>query len=376
MSVDASRRSVGLLISLGGVLLIAGRIPSALAQTPYFAPSWTVTALACVGLLVALAGFGRTLPGPALRFGWAAVPALAWLLLFTWAGAYGGADLADVDPWFRGLVPAVLCYPLLLVRPWAAFGLAVGLTLTPPLSTMVFAGGLTPRFATDTVMHFGNLMFVGIIAGVLARLRHLEAQEAAAQRQRALELAAQASAERQLAVARLVHDEVLSTLVGALQSDGAPMVRQAAEQALSRLRTAGVAHPGAEPVTFGQVTQLVTEAVRAGGVAVEVAAENLPDAELPRVAADALVQATAEAVRNAARHGGARVRVTISSAEDPGRLRIRIEDDGPGFDPAGLPPDRLGVRQSIDGRLQAAGGRAGFGQAPGGGTRVDLRWPA
>jgi hypothetical protein len=38
MSVDAARRSVGLVISVGSVLLIAGRVPSALKQTPFFDP--------------------------------------------------------------------------------------------------------------------------------------------------------------------------------------------------------------------------------------------------------------------------------------------------------------------------------------------------
>lgn len=398
MSVDAARRSVGLLISFGGVLLIAGRVPSALKQVPFFDPLWTAGALACTALMVVLAGFGRRLPGRALEVCWAVAPALAWLLLLTWAGAYHGPAADLLDPWFRGLVPALLGYPVLLLRPWPAFLVAAGITLTPALSTWLFTGAVSQRFALDTVMHFGNLMFVGIVAGVLARLRQLEAQEARTQRRRALELAAQAATERQLAVARLVHDEVLSTLVGAVQSGGAPAVREAAGRALTRLRTAAVRPDGV--TRLAPAIRLLDEAARAGGATVEVAGP-LADADFPRVVVEALAQAAAEAVRNAGRHGGGRPRVTISApslidhgqpsrrALGPGArrsttmppvdmvgLRVVIEDDGPGFDPSSLPPDRLGVRHSIAGRVQEVGGAADFGASSAGGARVELRWPA
>mgnify|MGYP001235105882 CR=1 FL=1 len=402
MSVDAARRSVGLVISVGSVLLIAGRVPSALKQTPFFDPWWTAGALACLALTIGLAGLGRRLPDRVLLVSWAAAPTLAWLLLLTWAGAYHGPGVDQLDPWFRGLMPALLCYPVLLARPWPAFLLAVGITLTPALSTWLFTGAVTPRFATDTVMHFGNLMFVGIVAGVLARLRQLEAQEARTQRLRALELAAQAAAERQLAVARLVHDELLSTLVGALHSDGAQAARDAAGQVLTRLRTAAV--PPSGMVRLPPALRQLDEVVRAEGATVEVAGP-LADAEFPSVVVDAVAQAAAEAVRNAVRHGGGQPRVTISAplsaasvtadrlpsrrglvpgdgrstttpALDAVGLRMIVEDDGPGFDPYSLPPDRLGVRHSIAGRVHEVGGAAEFGGSPDSGARVELRWPA
>ena len=375
MSVDAARRSVGLLVSFGGVLLIAGRVPAALKQTPFFDPLWTAGALACTALMVVLAGLGRRLPGRLLRILWVVAPTLAWLLLLTWAGAYHGPGIDLLDPWFRGLVPALLCYPVLLVRAWPAFLLAAGITLTPALSTLLFLGLVTPRFATDTVMHFGNLMFVGIVAGVLARLRQLEAQEARTQRRRALELAAQAATEQQRAVARVVHDEVLSTLVGAVQSDGGPAVREAAGRALTRLRTAALPPEGM--MRLAPAIRLLDETARDGGGRVEVSGA-LTDAEFPRIAVDALAQAAAEAIRNAVRHGGSHPRVTISAplAVEVVGLQVTVEDDGPGFDPATVPPDRLGVRHSIAGRVHEVGGRAEFGASPGGGARVDLRWPA
>ena len=49
-----------------------------------------------------------------------------------------------------------------------------------------------------------------------------------------------------------------------------------------------------------------------------------------------------------------------------------VRDRGPGFDPAAVPADRRGVRESIVGRMERHGGRARVTSAPGGGTEVEL----
>lgn len=54
---------------------------------------------------------------------------------------------------------------------------------------------------------------------------------------------------------------------------------------------------------------------------------------------------------------------------------VEVTDDGPGFDPAGVPPHRYGLRESIRGRMAAVGGRAEVRSAPGAGTTIRLEWP-
>ena len=49
-----------------------------------------------------------------------------------------------------------------------------------------------------------------------------------------------------------------------------------------------------------------------------------------------------------------------------------MRDRGPGFDPAAVPDDRRGVRESIVGRMERHGGRAVVHTAPGEGTEVEL----
>lgn len=84
---------------------------------------------------------------------------------------------------------------------------------------------------------------------------------------------------------------------------------------------------------------------------------------------EALVQAAREAMLNAARHGGGTVSVYLESSE--AGSEIFIKDRGPGFDPDAVPEDRLGVRESIIGRMKRHGGTAVIASSPNG-TEVRL----
>ncbi|WP_298039246.1 ATP-binding protein [uncultured Microbacterium sp.] len=83
--------------------------------------------------------------------------------------------------------------------------------------------------------------------------------------------------------------------------------------------------------------------------------------------------AAREAMLNAARHAGGELSVYIEGS--PGTVEVFIRDRGAGFDLAAVPSDRLGVRESIIGRMQRAGGSAAVGPGPGGtGTQVRIRY--
>jgi signal transduction histidine kinase len=88
-------------------------------------------------------------------------------------------------------------------------------------------------------------------------------------------------------------------------------------------------------------------------------------------ALEALVAAAREAMTNAAKFGaGSPVDVYAESNSDS--VRVFVRDRGPGFDPAALPPDRHGVRESIVGRMERHGGRARITSGPQTGTEVEL----
>ncbi|GAB3247489.1 ATP-binding protein [Arthrobacter pigmenti] len=70
---------------------------------------------------------------------------------------------------------------------------------------------------------------------------------------------------------------------------------------------------------------------------------------------DALVQAAREAMVNAARHAGA---ASVYVEADAGKTDVFVRDRGAGFVIDHIPDDRLGIRESIIGRMQRHGGSA------------------
>ena len=83
-----------------------------------------------------------------------------------------------------------------------------------------------------------------------------------------------------------------------------------------------------------------------------------------------LAAAAREAMLNAARHAGGEVSVYIEGGARG--VDVWVRDRGDGFDIAGIPDDRLGVRESILGRMRRAGGAATVRAAAAGGTEVHL----
>ncbi len=86
-----------------------------------------------------------------------------------------------------------------------------------------------------------------------------------------------------------------------------------------------------------------------------------------------LVAAAREAMLNAARHAGGTVSVYLESSE--GAIDVFVRDRGPGVDLANLPADRLGIRESIIGRMTRAGGTGTVRRTPTG-TEVHLHLEA
>jgi len=102
---------------------------------------------------------------------------------------------------------------------------------------------------------------------------------------------------------------------------------------------------------------------------------ELAPVTLPSPVADQLVACVGEALRNVERHAGTgQAEVTVTGGE--GWAVVTVTDRGRGFDPAATPPSRRGIRESITGRMLAAGGRAAIASRPGAGTTVTVSWPA
>jgi signal transduction histidine kinase len=88
----------------------------------------------------------------------------------------------------------------------------------------------------------------------------------------------------------------------------------------------------------------------------------------------ALGAATREALVNAAKHSGATA-ADLYTEVTPERVSVFVRDRGKGFDPATVPDDRRGLRDSVSGRLAGLAGTAEIRSAPGEGTEVELVLP-
>jgi signal transduction histidine kinase len=103
------------------------------------------------------------------------------------------------------------------------------------------------------------------------------------------------------------------------------------------------------------------------------------DVLLPQAAAQALAAATGEALDNVRRHAGPDARAWVLLDDEGDAVTVGVRDDGAGFEAGRLAraaaAGRLGVAQSIVGRIRDLGGEASVTSVPGRGTEVELRVP-
>jgi signal transduction histidine kinase/phage shock protein PspC (stress-responsive transcriptional regulator) len=178
--------------------------------------------------------------------------------------------------------------------------------------------------------------------------------------------------EERAEVAAQVHDSVLQTLTliqrAAHDPDEVVRLARTEERALRRWLYAPVGDPAETLVAAVEAVAADVESVVA--CSVEVVSVGDVDRD-DRV--DALVAAAREAVLNAAKHAGGTVSVYVECS--PTSAEVYIRDRGAGFDPESVPEDRLGLRESVIGRMDRVGGRAMVRSTPGEGTEIALHLP-
>lgn len=220
-----------------------------------------------------------------------------------------------------------------------------------------------------------NLATIGALTWLL-RLAETSDASGAQQRAQAVELAAhQASTRAQHEANSFIHDHILSALIAV--ANGLPdraALRDSARQALDSLSVGmAVVSPVTARTLLNDVAGRV--GVMAGDVRTDVVLTR--EHEIPSEVAQAITEATLEAVRNSLRHAGSddapvTRRVTLTS--DACGISIEVSDNGCGFDPAVAGRGRHGVSGSIIARMQDVGGRATVDSVPGKGACVTLRW--
>jgi signal transduction histidine kinase len=137
----------------------------------------------------------------------------------------------------------------------------------------------------------------------------------------------------------------------------------------SRRAVAALTRPFDEPLEHALAEAALETADREG---TKIALDLSPHLEIDFERREALIRIACEAIANAARHGRAQiVRVELSNG---GGIRLRVTDDGTGFDLDALTeePRRGFGLVSMRERAHALGGRFSVSSAPGEGTAVEV----
>lgn len=231
------------------------------------------------------------------------------------------------------------------------------------VAMLVIAGGLvgTGELIAGTIV--GAILLAGL-ALVLApwfiklyRTSQVERERAAAEAERA-------------DIAAHLHDSVLQTLamIQKQKSDPAEVERLARSQERQLRSWLYRQNAQATGTLKDQVLSVAAELEELHSVPVEVVAVG----ESRRRQHEPLVAATREAILNAIRHAGpASVYIESTEAEDA----VFVRDRGPGFELDAIAEDRMGVRESIIGRMKRGGGTARI-RSRSSGTEVQLFMPA
>ncbi|MFI5931668.1 MacS family sensor histidine kinase [Actinoplanes sp. NPDC051494] len=240
--------------------------------------------------------------------------------------------------------------------------------------------------ATDLVVrnHYDQAAWTGTVLMLLAALAVgylVNVAEVAQQRlQRAIELEA-ATRERER-LARDIHDSVLQVLAlvkrrgAGLDGEAGELARLAGEQeaALRTLVTGRTAEIVDESVQTDLMTLLEPYASDAVSVAAPADAVRLPARAAAEVAA-----AVSAALDNVHRHCAPGTKVWVLVEDEPEAVTISVRDDGCGIAPERLAEaetqGRLGVAQSIRGRIEDLGGTVRITTAPDQGTEVEMSVP-
>lgn len=249
---------------------------------------------------------------------------------------------------------------------WASYArVGVGLVLFV-VALAIFALGAGPFRVAGDILVAAGIGVVGLALVVVPWAVRLVDDLAA-------ERAERVRTQERADVAAHLHDSVLQTLalIQRNAGDRAAVARLArAQERDLRGWLFDAALPG-ETTVVGALRAAAARVEDDHGMTVEVV--SVGDTALVEGLRPA-VDATREAMTNAARHSGA-ARVDVYVELAGGAVDVFVRDRGCGFDPEEVPAGRHGVRESILGRMRRHGGRAEVRSTPGGGTEVRLHLP-
>jgi signal transduction histidine kinase len=372
------------VIAVFGVVFAIQVIPALLVSQPLMIQPWgELRAAVILGGIAWVAISSIVQRGVVLS---ASVTAILYVLaLLTWPLFVENTAHVTERPWLWYLLTVATAYAAVAFSTTLA---AIYTVLAPIVygALHVTAAGGGATFAEASLDAAYSIILGGALLVILVMIRQAasgvdDAQSAALARYSAVAREHAQEAER-AEVDAIVHDSVLTTLLaaaGARSGEAMDVAARMAAEAIGHLNSA--ADPAPEEgalVPLDKVGARIGAAARSFSAPFTVTTRHLAGLQVPVVVGEAFHAAAAQAMVNSAQHAGhtgVERRVLVVGLPNGG-LEVTVADDGVGFDPAAVAPERLGLRVSIHERIARVGGHVALRSAAGEGTTITLSWPA
>jgi len=260
------------------------------------------------------------------------------------------------DHWTGGIAGSI--FGLLVTKiTIVGTGLVVGLPYRLDMPPLLLAIGVATTYAVFPLVRFrargGSATLDAADRRVrVRRVRELEGRESIAQ----------------------LHDNILGPLAALASREPGELSdreRSAIDRALESTAMLPALHAEVDDADAGSWIETVGTAA---GLKVKVEGDRSALRQLPHPVADALRGAVEQCLVNVARHAGvSEAWVTIATNAEG--VSVTVVDEGVGFDPDAVPGDRLGISESVRGRVERLGGRVRLWSSPGAGTSVHITMP-
>lgn len=178
--------------------------------------------------------------------------------------------------------------------------------------------------------------------------------------------------EERAEVAAMVHDSVLHTLtiIQRVAHDPREVTRLARAQERELRNWLYQPAQDADATVAAAVRRIAAEEEDSHGVPIEVVCVGDLDLD-PQGKLAAMLKASRQAMVNAAKYSESPA-ISVYAEVEGSEVTIFVKDRGKGFDLEAVPLDRMGIRESIIGRMERHGGTARVRTEPGEGTEVML----
>ena len=235
-----------------------------------------------------------------------------------------------------------------------------------------------PRSNIVAEIFFAMMFCTVFVAATLAAVRTgriLDATISSAHDDAARAAAASAREVERERFDALIHDEVMSSLLAVARHGRTPSLARQARSALAHLddlTTGTVSDRFSADEALAQLRSAAMTVDESIEFTVNDGALELTEA-YPADTVRAIAGALAEALRNSLIHARATQR-SVTAVLAPSTVQITVRDDGIGFDRRSVPPHRLGLAVSIEGRMRQLDGGSAEIDSSGTGTIVTLGW--